>query len=85
MNDKLCELDGLTASLIADDLVCPFVPDCHFYRICNHPDHNSLYYATHFCGDKYIQCQVYGTRTSEPETDSQPPSPESPRAENNSE
>jgi hypothetical protein len=85
MDDKLCELDGLTASLIADDLVCPFVPDCRFYRIAEQPDYNALYYATHYCGDRYRNCHVYGTRTSEREAASQPPSPESHRAENNPE
>ena len=70
MDDELYELDGLTASLIADDLVCPFVPDCHFYRIANQPDYNTVYYATHFCGDGYRNCQVYGARTNEREADS---------------
>ena len=77
MDDNVLELDGLTASLIADNLVCPYVPDCHFYRICNHPDHNSLYYATHFCGDKYKHCQVYEVRTNELKPDSQLSMPES--------
>jgi|APIni6443716594_1056825.scaffolds.fasta_scaffold682687_1 hypothetical protein len=85
MDGKLYELDGLTASLIADNLVCPFVPDCRFSRIADQPNHNSLYYATHYCGDRYRNCQVYITRTGEPKSGSRPNSPESHRAENNPE
>ena len=85
MDDKLYELDGLTANLIADDLVCPFVPDCRFSRIADQPDYNALYYATHFCGDRYRNCLVYGTRSGKLQADSRPPSPESHRAENNTE
>jgi len=72
MADKLYELDGLTARLIADRLVCPYIQDCRFYRNCNSPDRNALYYATHFCGDRFMQCQIYeakNSRTKESQTD----------------
>ncbi|NTV48769.1 MAG: hypothetical protein HGB32_13735 [Geobacteraceae bacterium] len=72
MTDEIHELDEITLMLIADNLVCPFIEDCSFYHLYNRPDQNSLYYATHFCGNQFFKCQECKTRLGSQKKQAEP-------------
>jgi hypothetical protein len=70
MSDGRQELDEITTRLIESQQICPHIPRCTVYQLCNRPDLNALYYTTHFCGDRFIHCQVYKTRQETDVSDS---------------
>jgi hypothetical protein len=59
MDDGQHKLDEVTERLIAAQQVCPFIPDCDAYHICNRPEQNTFYHAIHFCGDRFIHCRLF--------------------------
>ena len=55
------KLHELTERLIAAQQVCPYIPDCDVYQLFSRPEQNTFYYAIHFCGDRFINCQLFKT------------------------
>jgi hypothetical protein len=73
MATNLNERNESSVTQIKENPVCPIIVDCNSFRLFSRPDINSLHYIVHFCGNQYLQCQVYKTRQSMQKNQSDPP------------
>ncbi len=64
MATNLNERDENSVTQKMENPVCPIIVDCNSFHLFSRPDINSLHYIVHFCGNQYLQCQVYKTSQS---------------------
>jgi hypothetical protein len=61
------QVDEVSAALIANRRVCPFLLDCEYLNYCFRPDTSSIRFAIRYCGNDYSNCQSYKTKKTESE------------------
>jgi hypothetical protein len=67
MPESIRKVDEVSAALIANRKVCPYLLECEYLNYCFRPDTSSIRFAIRYCGNEYSNCQSYKSKKIESE------------------